>query len=241
MDEPTAEPPEVTAEIWLLWLALLLTALNNIFLRVSVFTNMVLSVARTIKIVRPFQHISLKRCIVAISCYPVLWVIIAIFDIYCIQLRLRDRLNYDDFDIYFYYSQIGNGILYFMFFLSYEAELALQLGSMVISFLIPVVVCFIACCILLHSIRKEVPNSDSAKNLRHVSVTVLLLTAMFLVCIGSSTMYFVATDIVAMKFNRYGYSIFFISFPLLNAILSPVIIMCRSKDLREKLLGSATR
>ena len=249
---PGDEPGKTQEDAVEIWVAILFTTFFSIFLRLSAFTNMVFSVARTIKIVSPFTHVSLRGSVIAILSYTGFWVIVAAVDLYFLE-EFVSGSHYPVLDLFILHSQSGTGI-------SKAADQSdsgtinnmsdvISISIMIISYLVPVLVSLVSCCTLLYTLNKsgDAPSTESARKFRQVSMTVIWLTGMFLVFIGTSTVYycgFMVTGFMvdgdnatAMRINQYLRPVFFTSFPLVNAIFSPLIIIYRSKDLKDNIFG----
>lgn len=173
-----------------LWAAIVLSSLNGILFRLSVFTYMMFSVARTVAIARPFRRIGLRSSLCSLGGCLLFWVLVTAVDFQLIQSSVQDR-DYLKVDDYIMHSTNGRQI---------ADRLKSKIGELgdivllILAFLAPVLVSSVACCILLYNVRNGTPKNSSSThyqhafslNIRHVSVTVIWLTALFLVRILST-------------------------------------------------------
>jgi hypothetical protein len=96
---------------------------------------------------------------------------------------------------------------------------------------------------MIRELRKESPSETSAAAQRHVSQTVLLITVCFVILHTVSSIYYViikimeemnenVAEVKGIGANSY---MFWSTLPLVNALLNPIILISRSKDLRGKI------
>ena len=119
-----------------------------------------------------------------------------------------------------------------------------------VAFTISVTIVIITCIIQLRTLYKssQLPTSS---NQRHVTITVLLMSTLFVLCNSPYSIYFVIETIFVLigKFElwteiAYGQTLYAITMlstavlPILNAALNPVIIITRSSSMRRKLSHS---
>ena len=215
--------------------------------RCSVFCNLVLAVSRTIMILKPFYQINLKFVKLACILYAVPWIVL-------------NGVNIDEFRD-FYYNMIyqhgfligaGLSIKVGNIYPYYEDSLDVMYIIMMlpdfIAFIIPVIIVIITCIIQVISVWRS-SQFPTSSNQRHVTITVLLMSTLFVVC-NSVHFGYLATLIAAIVTGDYdlqmalttGNTFEVISmlsttlFPMLNAALNPVIIISRSSGLRRPFL-----
>ena len=237
--------------------------------RCSVFCNLVLAVSRTIMILKPFYQINLKMVKLACILYAVPWIVLNgvnihkfrdfyFFIIYCGGFRVgvgvseEDMLYHldhrDEYDHSLFNEDGGIRMqeLYSMSFI-------IMILPGLIAFIFPVIIVIITCIIQVISVWRssQFPNGS---NQRHVTITVLLMSTLFVVCNSVHSGY-LATLIAAfvigdteLEFSltsgsNYGVITLLSAtlFPMLNAALNPVIIITRSSGLRKSFLDFLQR
>lgn len=217
------------------------TAGWGVFYRISVFLNLLLSAARTIKIRTPFYIIKMKTAVLCFTIYSTLWVSIAMVDIITIPLSHTFR--------YVHNAKLGLSIggLIQKKYDDKENETfygaTTELFLVIIPFIVPALLSSICLFLLYQSLSQPPPNETSAVNQRHVTTTVTYLTLLFCICNSASTLYFL--------FAEYIYELFLgneaitgdvimtcllnLTLPLINATLSPIIIIARSSELSGRI------
>ena len=221
------------------WAVLTVSVLMGVFFRVSVFCNIVFSIARTIKVIRPFTRIRVFWVEMSVLVCGIFWISIGIID-----MALIDISATEDLDRYLQRGQLGDEIaaVHGFFEPSNKASIAIRSVFFCLSNLMPANLCGL-CFFFLYCSSKNKSSAItdiSVKNMRHVTVTVTMLTLLFDTCIGWSCFYFLyemLTRDVNFDVKKYCHGIFFIILPLVNASGSPVIIILRSKELRKKFLS----
>ena len=215
--------------------------------RCSVFCNLLLAVSRTIMILNPFYQINLKFVKLACILYAVPWIVL-------------NGVNIDEFrdfyydKIYQYAFLIGAGLSIKVgnIYPYYEDLLDVMYIIMMlpdfIAFIIPVIIVIITCIIQVISVWRS-SQFPTSSNQRHVTITVLLMSTLFVICNSVHSGY-LATLIAAILARDYdlnmalttGNTFEVISmlsatlFPMLNAALNPVIIITRSSGLWRSFL-----
>ena len=221
------------------WAVLTVSILMGVFFRVSIFCNVVFSIARTLKVIRPFTRIRVSCVEISVLASGIFWLSIGIIDMVLIDISEPEEL-----DRYLQRGQLGDEIAA----LSGPADPS-NAASVAIRSIFFFLYSFIPsnlgglCFFFLYcsSINKSGAITDiSARNIRHVTVTVTMLTLLFDTCIGWTCVYFLCEMLIRkMDYNtkKYCHGIFFIILPLINAAVSPIIIILRSKELRKKYLS----
>ena len=207
--------------------------LIQISYRSSVFYNLVLAVSRTIMILRPF--IRIKKGAVKLACilYVVPWLILAALDIH--QFYFVQN--------HFAYSMYVNWILHMGASIA-NNHIFLVFIPQVIAFLIPVLIISITCIIQLVSLHRS-SQFEASSNQRHVTITVILISTLFVVCNSAYYGYVFSTHLtgtyVPPESLVYLVAVLGTVLPILNSALNPVIIITRSNGLRVKFLETMRR
>ena len=210
--------------------------------RSSVFYNLVLAVSRTIMILKPFYQINIKVVIMTCIVYAVPWIFLHGFNIQ------ESRSNY-------LLHMSGNG-------LTIGSGFAYKIGQMegssyptktffivsmlpdLVAFVVPVIIVIITCAIQVISLHRS-SQFPTSSNERHVTITVLLMSTLFVLCNTPYCGSMVAMMIRVLAGIRHkiseerSYYITVISatiLPVLNAALNPVIITTRSSEMRRKFV-----
>ena len=218
--------------------------LIQISYRCSVFYNLVLAVSRTIMILRPFYQINLKMIKLACFLYALPWVLLCVMKIQVYNrdytlMMISQKVTFEGF------YQISP----FYFYYDWWAVVA-SLGD-IIAFVIPVIIVLITCIIQVVSISRS-SQFPTSSNQRHVTITVLLMSTLFVVCNSAFSVY---TCIIASLAGRVPIvqwfksggrqkimiAVFSVLLPILNAALNPVIIIYRSSGMRRKFADSVRK
>ena len=219
--------------------------LIQISYRCSVFYNLVLAVSRTIMILRPFYQVNLKIIKLVCFLYALPWVLLCVMKIQVYNrdytlMMISQKVTFEGF------YQISP------FFLNYDWWAVVASLGDIIAFVIPVIIVLITCIIQVVSIRRS-SQFPTSSNQRHVTITVLFMSTLFVVC---NSAFLVYTCIIASLAGRlyidawiyYGSkeqkivnAVFSILLPILNAALNPVIIIYRSSGMRRKFAESVRR
>ena len=113
-----------------------------------------------------------------------------------------------------------------------------------IPYVLPVLVCLVSATVMIVHLRKEPPSRQSASTQRHVSVTVLLITVSFVLCLSVPAFYDLAYKITMGHFGKSTNVTIDIgddkhvlesTVPLVNALISPAIMIWRSSELRGRV------
>ena len=202
----------------------------------AIFLNAMLAVIRTINIVDPFRHTNM----VAVKVFGAMWgmfllavtlcdcVIAAIFGWGVI---LKMRFGDIDFDVLLvtidYPGQTITGIKAVeVLFLSifYFIPVLVVFGSMVVQVLKTTRVC-----------RSGDDDEDTPliTDMNHVNTTVCLLAVVFLICNSATSFYAICVSGKSLiRSNYIILALFSSTLPLFNALVTPLIIVTRSTNLR---------
>jgi len=232
------------------WPLLLSVAVIGLALRCSVFGSVLLAVARTIKIVSPFYPIKRKVALGCVVSYTAFWVGVASYDVYTLASSTME-----DVDLYTTSPFLGKEAATKISVAGCSDEECVQsegnemLGRRltfslsILGFVVPCVIVLV--CMVLQVAWLRRPSPGDAASQRHVTITILLLTAVFFVCNSATSIWFVLDKItdVLESTRRVSRVLYFMlvgmtitTVPLLNAVLSPLIIVLRSAQLKKALM-----
>ena len=215
----------------------------HMYYRCSVFYNLVLAVSRTIMILRPLYQVNLKMIKLVCILYTLPWVLLC-------GMKIQ-VYNYD------YAMMMISKVIILKGFSQFSHQtfndiwaVVASLGDM-IAFVIPVIIVLITCIIQIVSIRRS-SQFPTSSNQRHVTITVLLMSTLFVVCNSAFSVYTCIIAVVARQVNIYNWinsgsrhkitnAVFSILLPILNAALNPVIIIYRSSGMRRKFAESVRK
>ena len=221
-------------------------------LRMSIFINTLLSVARTLKTVRPFSEIKMKKALLSVILYGSYWSILISLDVFSLTANLSHiNENYlsDErrFKRVIVEDRVGSETVHLI--ISDPPDFLKFFITFSIPYVLPVLVCLVSATVMIVHLRKEPPSRQSASTQRHVSVTVLLITVSFVLCLCVPALYDLALEIgdeihgknvdipVHIRNNEH---VLDSTPPLVNALLSPTIMIWRSAELRKRV-GSIFR
>ena len=208
--------------------------------RTAVFYNLVLSVSRTVIMLQPFYRIKIKTVAVVCVLYLVIWIMIAGVDAYVFYLLQSAGLlgNISTIVLLYPTLNLGFGLSTFLG-LSLFGTLAINIFSLLVPALIITLTCIIQVLILYRS--RNV--TSSVTNQRHVTITVIMMSTLFVICNSSLYLWYVYLMIVVgdeysikMSTSAALYGILGTVFPILNAAFNPVIIISRCNGLRKSFI-----
>ena len=237
---------------------MVLTFFLQISCRCSVFCNLVLAVSRTVMILKPFYQINIKLVKLTCVLYAVPWIILYGLNVHQYYADYAALTTYGDGflmgrglsqKIYLQLTKsYDRGVLFYIFYI-------VMILPEVFAFIIPVIIVIITCIIQVISIRRS-SQFPTSSNQRHVTITVLLMSTLFVLCNSPFAGYMAALTIFIVTGNRYMYEMwvgehfekmFCITvisatvLPILNAALNPVIIISRSSRMSRKFTQSIQR
>ena len=218
-------------------------------LRMSIFINTLLSVARTLKTVRPFSEIRMKTALLSVVFYGAFWLLLISLDLFSLTTNLshiNEKYLSDErrFKRLIVEDRVGSETARLI--MPDSPVCLVFIFTFFIPYILPVVVCLVSATVMIVYLRKEPPNQQSAVTQRHVSITVLLLTVSFVLCLSVPALYDLAIEIgVEMLGKRSDVPLYIrnnqhaldSTFPLANALLSPSIMIFRSAELKKRLRG----
>ena len=220
--------------------------LIQISYRCSVFYNLVLAVSRTIMILRPFYQVNLKMIKLLCILYILPWILLG---------GMKIQVYYYDYTMMMITKVI---IIMIKGFSQFSDQSFDEIGAIIaslgdiIAFVIPVIIVLITCIIQVVSIRRS-NQFPTSSNQRHVTITVLFMSTLFVFCNSAFSVYTciiagVAGRVYIYTWIKYGneqhkimIAVFSILLPILNAALNPVIIIYRSSGMRRKFADSVRK
>ena len=238
---------------------MIVTFFIQISCRCSVFCNLVLAVSRTVMILKPFYQINIKVVKLACVLYAVPWIVLYGLNVHEFYSHYADRSAGGGF-------LMGTGLA-FKIRQTLDKSNALDreiidvihliVGILpdLFAFIIPVIIVTITCVIQVISLRRS-SQFQTSSNQRHVTITVLLMSTVFVLC-NTPLAAYMATYVVSyvtrdpemikavigeeLEIFVVVITLFATVFPILNAALNPVIIISRSSGMRRKFTDSIQR
>ena len=212
-------------------------AIVSLFLlRMSMFLVTIMSITRTIAIVRPFDEVNLSPIMIAITVYAA--VLLTENAVYFTLGWLRGMYLMRQSYCSYHLTGRAHSWAKMTLFITFQIEVILPSVMVFISF----IVSFVS---LIRN-RNTVVSSASEKASRKVSVTIALFTAVFLVCnipIFVFQLLFMITFFNPSLYSKinsettamYGH-LMFLYFPyILNAALNPLVYFFRMPQYKEKI------
>ena len=203
----------------------------------SIFYNVVLAVSRTVMILKPFHQIRVKVVVVVCLVYNLMWVGLAGYDIHQSYVVFKDF----SYNVYFVSPVMGMELIHAVKKYPPLVGLSVMILLLVVPFLLPVLITMVTCILQVLSLHS--PDMVTNNNQRHVTITIILMSALFVICNSAFSIFillFIFTDMTGDNFVVYTVT-FGTVLPILNAALNPVIIISRSKGLREGFTARVRR
>ena len=211
--------------------------------RCSVFYNLMLAVSRTTMILKPFSQINIKMVKLTCIAYAVPWIVLYGLNIHEFSLKYAKRLFGNAMAVGMGLASLirrthgssisGPNILYIV-----------SLLPDYVAYIIPVIIVIITCVIQVISLHRS-SQFPTSSNQRHVTITVLLMSTLFVLCNTPYCGFIVAaliSQIANDPLNESRYHVMTVTsailFPVLNAALNPAIIITRSGEMRRKFADS---
>ena len=217
--------------------------ISSTSIRAGVFYNLVLSVVRSLNIVNPFYQVKLGWIKIVCALYPVIWFIIAAYDIYWVV-----DLGYLNFPValfkyMIYMPMVSNGLASQL--LGEDASYVEHIFfGMTIPFLIPaviVIICFVFQIYHLSATRPLLKNNKKVISKRP-AITIFQLTLLFLVCNLSSTAvyiyFFLPSGSEQRRTGANDARVMYVATCVLhvvNATFSPLIMILRGRSLKNTI------
>ena len=234
-----------------LWGLIISKVLIEVCQRISVFANTLLCVTRTINTARPFRRINKKVALGIFVGYIVFWLFVGLAEI---TLFATYFLDLSEIDPYVSFGRVGGNLCQNILGGCDVAGTHCTQGiactfilTLLIPLMVPCILTIICLALMLVYMRREVPRCTSARRNRTVTLTVTYLTLVFVICIAPSVIYyfvyvFIMLGLLGFNHNQgtptYDFileNMFMSTLPLLNALLTQVVIVHRSQDLRNSL------
>ena len=217
--------------------------ISSTSIRVGVFYNLVLSVVRSINIVRPFYQIELGYLKVAHIVYPAMWTVVGAIDVYWIVDLGYIPYPKAMFKHLIYKPMSGSGLAAIA--LNDDSTyLEIIMFGMTIPFLIPCL--FVSVCLVLqiHYLNISTAHLKQGSKIvsRRPAITIFQLTLLFITCNLTATavfIYFYAPS--GSEQRRTGARdarIMYVSSCVLhvfNATFSPLIMILRGRSLKSAI------
>ena len=229
--------------------------ITTLILRVSVFVNVVLIVVRTINITRPFYQVN--RTVMwssVLTCILVLLPVI-VYD----TIRISDSQDYHETKVrYVFLPFVGDYTVRDIVMAVHDIKPGDKKVIMVpdyvtfatsgVPFCLAVLialVCLVINCRELRASKTGLGKSGGGKTEQEITVTITLLTTVFSVC---NTVYSVWMVLIwGLNLDYWGnqtvLQISYVTssiFPFISSSLNPIILIWRSKTLRENLKRKLT-
>ena len=227
-------------------LILIFYCISSTSIRAGVFYNLVLSVVRSVNIVRPFYQVKLGWIKIACIVCPFLWFLVASYDVYWMV-----NLGYIGFPIALfkylvYMPMVGNGVASDTLGddVSYLETI---LFGMSVPFLFPAVVvtvCFVFQLYYLSSASKVAMSMRINRKAmsRRPAVTIFQLTLLFLICNLSSTAvyiyFFLPSGREQRRTGAKDARVMYLAscvLHIVNAAFSPLIMILRGRSLKRAI------
>ena len=228
---------------------LIVYALFQISTRTSLFYNTVLSVVRTINIIRPFYQMKKSIIIIVVILYPIIWILIMFIDLYMSR-------GYTDTLIarVICMPEPGKGVVRILKDIfgddpSYNSVNVVTTG-LVISLVLPAIISLVCAVIQIYSFLKPSNIAPTTVKERRMTLTIIMLTVVCLVCNIPYTVvvtYIFLSEVEESPFGlTWSQAICFIYtlntvLPFIQAILNPAILLFRGSALREFVMITVRR
>ena len=205
--------------------------------KLSIYGNVVLAVSRTLVILRPLQtRIHIKVVVISAAIYGLIWIALSGYDIHKAFVVHKDFSK----SIYYEYPVQGMELLWDVRE-NIAVENLLIVILLVVPYLLPVLVTMVTCIVQLIALHR--PGMVNNASQRHVTVTIILMSGLFVLCNSAFSVFMLVLQFVILYnegMDNYEFvfytAIFGTLLPILNAALSPVIIISRCRELRDMFL-----
>ena len=216
----------------------------------SIFYNLVLNLLRTVNIFKPFYRVEYKHICIVIAVHAAVISVLEVVDVSGYLKSLDPSQDYlalittAIIDTLIEIPHMGS----FLNYLSaenvtgYKVFEITSIVSSLINYQIPVLIVFLCMVVQVWTLRYR--NSTYDDELKHVSITIIAISVLFCVCNSMMSifliMYVETNDFSYKLIRRYDMLTTLVTLssntlPLLNALLTPVILISRSRNLRAHL------
>ena len=225
--------------------------------RCSIFNNLILAVYRTVVILRPFHQKRNRTVIAASAVYCAIWLLIAAIDIHLSFQTTGAQFGHGfGYKTYIEATTLGKDIedVFDSDACSRNVELAsnhdaskiamcnsnlyamletlFRVIFTVVPFLVPVLIVSVTCVIQVIALYRPA-HSPTSNEQRHATVTVFLMSVLFIGCNSAYTIYiFLLKFKVIWDPQIMTMAVLGTVLPILNAALNPVIIISRCSGMR---------
>ena len=210
----------------------------------SIFYSLVLNVVRTINIVRPLYHVEYKYIGIIMGLNATFIYIFLFCDIFGYFKIMKlvptdyEALALIDCVISLielpYIGLFTNAL--FDESISYKVYDILGIMTALFNYQIPVLIVCVCTTVQVLALRCSGHNDAE---IRHVSITIIVLSILFCICNSMmSILLSVYMTTVETYYNKFGIKLYNVAsntLPLLNAVLTPVILVSRSVNMRAAI------
>ena len=251
--------PKSSAEATMWWCYVTYRAVGLLGYAASIFFNTLLAVSRTVFICNPFYQLNFVVMKALAGGFLTFLVALTIFDVYFL-VDITPEMNFTQVIVFFFFvvslmassTFPGQAIAWHVYIgshLNAAPTAAVEFTLLSLIYLLPVLAVFVSMLVqVIVVVRRSRARSDDGEggghfdDWSHINTTVFLLASLFLVCNAALT---IDTFIVQLvyhgpDFNPAEYRVFGIVqtvLPLLNSLLSPVIIVSRNARIKQDLLN----
>ena len=224
-------------------LILVFYSINSTSIRAGVFLNLVLSVVRSINIVRPFYQVRIKWIKSACLVYPILWCLVVGYDVFWVLSLGYMHYPKALFKYMIYMPMVGSGTAARLLGDDPSYMETIFFG-MTVPFIFPsvlVLICLIIQVYYLSASKVEMRRSHKIV-LRRPAITIFQLTLLFLICNLSATAvyiyFFLPSGTEQRRTGAHDARLMYISSCVLhvvNAAFSPAIMILRGRSLKNAI------
>ena len=224
-------------------LIIIFYCISCISIRVGVFFNLVLSVVRSINIVRPFYQVRLAWVKTACLICPISWCLVAVYDIYWVLSLGYMNFPKALFKFMIYMPMLGNGAAS-RILRTDPTYLETVMFGMTVPFIVPaiiVIICFVFQIYHLNASKIELRSTQKIIR-RRPAITIFQLTLLFLICNCSATAvyfyFFVPSGREQRRTGAHDARLMYLSscvLHVINATFSPAIMVLRGRSLKKAI------
>ena len=211
----------------------------------SVYFNLVLTLYRTATLSRPFDRIDKTTVIIAIISGPAFWFLVILSDnlslpsdpissASCDDVWMRDGSSFIARDLM---NRVISHIIEEKGSIDDNISRLILSVPLIPAFIIPCLITFVCVPIQVHYLRESLStsaNSQISRESDHVTITIILVSSLFVVTNGLSTLLI----LVNWFFNDLLLTIFAMyTLPMINGVGFPLIMIIRKPSLRDRFKG----
>ena len=229
-------------------------SLTTLILRVSVFVNVVLIVVRTLNIIRPFYQINRKRLWIAVFICPLVLLPIILYD----AVKIGELLEpYQRKILYVFLPYVGDHCIVDIVIAAQNLKVKkgskkeIQIPPWVTfvtscaPFIVAVIIAVVCLGINWRRLSRNQKHLSESKSgpgdtEREITITIAMLTAVFFICNTVYAVFLTLYTILHWDYagNQTVLQLSYVTstiFPFVSSALNSVILIWRSKNLRESL------